>query len=237
MNFINIDVKKYNNFHIIDHPLIKHKITHIRNKYTSKKEFKELIDEVGIFLACEITKDFPLQDVEVETPLMITKAKILSNKKPVLVPILRAGVGMIDGFLKIMPSAKIGHIGISRDEKTFKPTSWYYKLPIDSEDRTIILIDPMLATGGSAVEAANKIKAAGVKKIKFMCLIAAPEGVKYFCETHPDIEVYSACLDEKLDENAYILPGLGDAGDRLCGTKPNLHTKKKSYMGIKYKKS
>lgn len=211
---------KYKNFHVIDHPLVKHKLTYIRDKYTCKKNFKELIDEVGIFLAYEVTKDFPLIDVEVETPLTKTKAQILAGKKPVLVPILRAGVGMLDGFLKIMPSARIGHIGISRNEETLEPEAYYCKLPIDSSQRSIILIDPMLATGGSATAAATRIKEEGVKGIKFMCIIAAPEGVKRFCEAHPDIEVYAGCLDEKLNEKGYILPGLGDAGDRLCGTKP-----------------
>ena len=220
---MSIDISKYKNFHIINHPLVKHKITHIRNKNTSKKDFKELIDEVGIFLAYELTKNFPLTEIEVETPLMKTKSQILANKKPVLVPILRAGIGMLDGFLKVMPSARIGHIGITRNEITFKPKSWYCKLPLDSNKRTIILIDPMLATGGSAVEAATQIKKIGVKLIKFMCLIAAPEGVKYFCESHPDIEVYTGNLDEGLDKNAYIIPGLGDAGDRLCGTNPKQH--------------
>jgi uracil phosphoribosyltransferase len=214
-------MKDYKNFHIVDHPLVKHKLTYIRHKYTCKKVFKELVDEVGIFLAYELTKDFPLEDVEVETPLCKTKAQVLAGKKPVLVPILRAGVGMLDGFLKVMPSARIGHIGMARDEKTLKAVTYYCKLPVDSHNRTIILIDPMLATGGSASAAATKLKEKNVKKIKFMCLVAAPEGVKCFCEAHPDIDVYAACLDEKLNDKGYILPGLGDAGDRLCGTKPS----------------
>ena len=218
-------MKEYENFHVIDHPLVKHKLTYIRDKYTCKKNFKELVDEVGIFLAYEITKDFPLENVEVETPLCKTKAQILAGKKPVLVPILRAGVGMLDGFLKVMPSARIGHIGMARDEKTLKPTSYYCKLPVDSSERTIILIDPMLATGGSAIAAATKLQEVGVKKIKFMCLVAAPEGVEAFCEAHPEIDVYAGCLDEKLNDKGYILPGLGDAGDRLCGTKPSPHVK------------
>jgi len=213
--------QEYKNFHVIDHPLVKHKLTFIRSKYTCKKVFKELVDEVGIFLAYELTKDFPVQDVEVETPMCKTKAQVLAGKKPVLVPILRAGVGMLDGFLKVMPSARIGHIGMSRNEETLEPTTYYCKMPVDSAVRTIILIDPMLATGGSAIAAATKLKEVGVNKIKFMCLVASPEGVANFCEAHPDIEVYAGCLDEKLDENGYILPGLGDAGDRLCGTKPN----------------
>lgn len=223
--------KEYPNFNIVDHPLVKHKLTYIRDKYTSKKVFKELVDEVGIFLAYEITKDFPMQDVEVETPLTKTRAQILAGKKPVLVPILRAGVGMLDGFLKIMPSARIGHIGISRDEDTLMPNAYYCKLPVDSNIRTIILIDPMLATGGSAIAAANKLKEVGVLRIKFMCLIAAPEGVKAFCEAHKDIEVYAGCLDEKLNEKGYIVPGLGDAGDRLCGTKPSPYI---APLGVKF---
>jgi uracil phosphoribosyltransferase len=218
-------MESYKNFHVIDHPLVKHKLTYIRDRYTSKKVFKELIDEVGIFLAYKITKDFPLEDVEVETPLCKTKSQILAGKKPVLVPILRAGIGMLDGFLKVMPSSRIGHIGMSRNEETLKPISYYCKLPVDSYNRTIILIDPMLATGGSADAAANKLKEVGVRKIKFMCIVAAPEGVKYFCEAHPDIDVYAGCLDEKLNDKGYILPGLGDAGDRLCGTKPSPHIK------------
>ena len=224
-------MKQYKNFHIVEHPLIKHKLTFVRDKYTSKKNFKELVDEIGTFLAYELTKDFPLEDVEVETPLCTTKAQILAGKKPVLVPILRAGVGMLDGFLRIMPSARIGHIGMARNEDTLEPYSYYCKLPVDSSERTIILIDPMLATGGSAIAAASKLKEIGVLKIKFMCLVAAPEGVKNFCEAHPDIDVYCACLDEKLNEKGYILPGLGDAGDRLCGTKPNPYIKP---LGVKF---
>ena len=213
--------KMYPRLHIVEHPLVEHKLTFIRNKFTTKKVFKELVDEVGIFLACELTKDFKVVDVEVETPLTLAKTKVLEGKKPVLVPILRAGVGMLDGFLKIMPSARVGHIGMVRNEETLEPDTYYFKLPSDCEDRTIILIDPMLATGGSAVAAAKKLKSLGVEKIKFMCLIAAPEGIKNFCESLPDIDVYTACVDERLNENGYIMPGLGDAGDRLCGTKPN----------------
>jgi uracil phosphoribosyltransferase len=213
--------EKYPKLHIVNHPLVEHKLTFIRNKYTSKKVFKELVDEVGIFLACELTKDFKLVDVEVETPLTIAKTQVLEGKKPVLVPILRAGIGMLDGFLKIMPSARVGHIGMVRNEETLEPATYYFKLPSDSNERTIILIDPMLATGGSAIAAAGKLKALGVKKIKFMCLIAAPEGIQNFCKTHPDIDVYTACVDEKLNNLGYIVPGLGDAGDRLCGTKPS----------------
>lgn len=209
----------YSNFTVIKHPLIEHKLTIIRDRNTSKKEFKELVDEVAMLMAYEITKDFPLEDVEIETPMCKTTAKIVSGKKVALVPILRAGLGMVDGFLRLMPSARVGHIGLYRDHDTLQPVSYYFKIPQHSEDRDFILIDPMLATGGSAVAAADKLKEAGIKNIKFMCLIAAPEGVKTFCEKHPDIQVYAAGLDEKLNELGYIVPGLGDAGDRLFGTK------------------
>ncbi|MGE4319045.1 MAG: uracil phosphoribosyltransferase [Deferribacterales bacterium] len=209
----------YPNFTVIKHPLIEHKLTFIRDLNTPKKGFKELVDEVAMLMAYEITKDFPLEEVEIETPICKTKTKIVSGKKVVLVPILRAGLGMVDGVLKLIPSARVGHIGLYRDHETLQPVSYYFKIPANSEDRDFILIDPMLATGGSAVYAAQKLKEVGVKNIKFMCLIAAPEGVKTFCEAHPDIKVYAAGLDEKLNENGYIVPGLGDAGDRLFGTK------------------
>jgi uracil phosphoribosyltransferase len=207
------------NFTVVTHPLIEHKLTYIRDINTSKKEFKELVNEVAMLMAYEITKDMPLEEVEIETPICKTKAKVLAGKKLVLVPILRAGIGMVDGILKLVPSARVGHIGLYRDEETLKPVSYYFKIPSNCEDRDFILIDPMLATGGSAVYAANMLKDAGAKSIKFMCLIAAPEGVKKFCESHPDIKVYAAALDEKLNEKGYIVPGLGDAGDRLFGTK------------------
>jgi len=210
---------QYSNFSVISHPLIEHKLTHIRDLNTSKKEFKELVDEVAMLMAYEITKDFPLEDVEIETPICKTVCKQVSGKKVALVPILRAGLGMVDGFLRLMPSARVGHIGLYRDHDTLQPVSYYFKVPPHSEDRDFILIDPMLATGGSAIAAADTLKEAGVKNIKFMCLIAAPEGVKAFCEAHPDIQVYAAGLDEKLNEKGYIVPGLGDAGDRLFGTK------------------
>lgn len=206
------------NFQVIEHPLIKHKLTFIRDKKTPKKEFKELVDEVAMLMAFEITKDFPLTDIEIETPLCKTITQVVSGKKVGIVPILRAGLGMVDGILKLMPSARVGHIGLYRDHETLQPVSYYFKIP-SCEDRDFILIDPMLATGGSAIAAANMLKEAGAKNIKFMCLIAAPEGVEAFCSAHPDIKVYSASLDEKLNEKSYIIPGLGDAGDRLFGTK------------------
>lgn len=210
---------EYNNFNIVSHPLIEHKLTFIRDFNTSKKEFKELINEVAMLMAYEITKDFPLEEVEIVTPICKTKGKVLSGKKLVLVPILRAGIGMVDGILNLVPSARVGHIGLYRDENTLQPVSYYFKIPANSEDRDFILIDPMLATGGSAIAAVDMLKNAGVKSIRFMCLIAAPEGVKRFCEAHPDIKVYAAALDERLNEKGYIVPGLGDAGDRLFGTK------------------
>lgn len=210
---------KYKNLIIIDHPLIKHKLTYVRDKNTPKKEFKELVDEIAMLMAYEITKDFPLEEIEIETPICKTKSWVVSGKKVVLVPILRAGLGMVDGVLKLIPSARVGHVGIYRDPKTVKPVTYYFKIPSDCEDRDFILIDPMLATGGSAVEAARILKENGVKNIKFMCLIAAPEGVEAFSEAHPDIKIYTAALDERLNEKKYIVPGLGDAGDRLFGTK------------------
>lgn len=210
---------KFENFDIVSHPLIEHKLTFIRDLNTSKKEFKELINEVAMLMAYEITKDFPLEDVEITTPICKTKGKVLAGKKLVLVPILRAGIGMVDGILNLVPSARVGHIGLYRDENTLQPVSYYFKIPASSEDRDFILIDPMLATGGSAVAAVDMLKSSGVKSIRFMCLIAAPDGVKRFCSAHPDIKVYAAALDERLNEKGYIVPGLGDAGDRLFGTK------------------
>lgn len=210
---------KFENFSIVSHPLIEHKLTFIRDLNTSKKEFKELINEVAMLMAYEITKDFPLEEVEITTPICKTKGKVLAGKKLVLVPILRAGIGMVDGILNLVPSARVGHIGLYRDENTLQPVSYYFKIPTSSEDRDFILIDPMLATGGSAVAAVDMLKSSGVKSIRFMCLIAAPEGVKRFCSAHPDIKVYAAALDERLNEKGYIVPGLGDAGDRLFGTK------------------
>ncbi len=211
-------MKMPENFQVIEHPLIKHKLTFIRDKNTPKKEFKELVDEVAMLMAFEITKDLPLKDIEIETPLCKTTSQVVSGKKVGVVPILRAGLGMVDGILKLIPSARVGHIGLYRDHETLKPVSYYFKIP-SVENRDFILIDPMLATGGSAVAAASMLKDAGVKNIKFMCLIAAPEGVEVFCKAHPDIQVYCAALDEKLNDKSYILPGLGDAGDRLFGTR------------------
>ena len=204
---------------VFDHPLIQHKLTYIRDKKTGTKEFRELVDEVATLMAFEITRDLPLDEVNVETPVTTAKAKVLSGKKLGIVPILRAGIGMVDGILKLIPAAKVGHIGLYRDPQTLKPIEYYVKLPADVEERDFILVDPMLATGGSALEAINSLKKRGAKNIKFMCLIAAPEGVEVIQEAHPDVDIYIAALDEKLDDHGYIVPGLGDAGDRLFGTK------------------
>ena len=205
--------------HVIDHPLIQHKLTYIRDINTGTKEFRELVDEVATLMAYEITRDLPLKEIEIDTPVCKAKTKILAGKKLGIVPILRAGIGMVEGILNLIPAAKVGHIGLYRDPETLKPVEYYIKLPSDVSERDFILIDPMLATGGSAIEATNSLKKRGAKNIKFMCLIAAPEGVKAFTDAHPDVDVYIAGLDEKLNEKGYIVPGLGDAGDRLFGTK------------------
>ena len=205
--------------YVFDHPLIQHKLTYIRDKNTGTKEFRELVDEVATLMAFEITRDMPVEEIEIETPVTIAKTKVLSGKKLAIVPILRAGIGMVDGVLKLIPAAKVGHIGLYRDPETLKPVEYYAKLPADVEERDFIIVDPMLATGGSAVEAIHSLKKRGAKNIKFMCLIAAPEGVKAIQEEHPDVDIYIAALDEKLNDHGYIVPGLGDAGDRLFGTK------------------
>ena len=205
--------------YVFDHPLIQHKLTYIRDKNTGTKEFRELVDEVATLMAFEITRDMPVEEIEIETPVTIAKTKVLSGKKLAIVPILRAGIGMVDGVLKLIPAAKVGHIGLYRDPETLKPVEYYAKLPADVEERDFIIVDPMLATGGSAVEAIHSLKKRGAKNIKFMCLIAAPEGVKAIQEEHSDVDIYIDDLDEKLNDHGYIVPGLGDAGDRLFGTK------------------
>jgi uracil phosphoribosyltransferase len=204
---------------ICDHPLIQHKVTFIRDKMTDTKQFRELVDEVAMLMAYEITRDMPLSTVKVETPVEMAEGKIIAGRMVGLIPILRAGLGMVDGVLKIMPSAKVGHIGLYRDHETLQPVEYYCSLPSDVAERELIVIDPMLATGGSANAALDLLKKKGCRPTKLMCLIAAPEGVKAVQEKHPDVDIYLAALDEKLNEHGYIVPGLGDAGDRLYGTK------------------
>ncbi len=205
--------------HVMDHPLIQHKMSYIRDKNTSTKVFRELVDEVGMLMAYEVTRELELEDIEVETPIVKTTAKRLSGKKMGIVPILRAGLGMQQGILNLIPTARVGHVGLYRDPETLEAIEYYAKFPGDIEERDIFVIDPMLATGASAVEAIKAVKKRGAKKISFLCLIAAPEGVEVLKNAHPDVDIYIGVLDEKLDENSYIVPGLGDAGDRLFGTK------------------
>lgn len=207
------------NVHVLDHPLIQHKLTYIRENSTGTKEFRELVDEVAMLMAFEITRNLPLQDKTINTPVMETQTKVLAGKKIGIVPILRAGLGMVDGVLKLIPAAKVGHVGLYRDPETLKPVEYYIKLPSDIEERELIVIDPMLATGGSANDAIHSLKKRGAKQIRLMCLVAAPEGVEVIKEEHPDVDIYLGALDEKLDDKGYIQPGLGDAGDRLFGTK------------------
>lgn len=205
--------------HVFDHPLIQHKLSYIRDVNTGTKEFRELVDEVGMLMAYEVTRDLELQDVEIETPVTKMTAKRLAGKKLAVVPILRAGLGMTDGVLSLVPAARVGHIGLYRDSQTLKAVEYFVKLPQDIDERQIIVVDPMLATGASAIEAITSLKKRGAKNIRFMCLIAAPEGVEKMKEAHDDVDIYIAALDEKLNDKAYITPGLGDAGDRLFGTK------------------
>ncbi|NSL52091.1 uracil phosphoribosyltransferase [Calidifontibacillus erzurumensis] len=205
--------------HVFDHPLIQHKLSMIRDKNTGTKEFRELVDEIASLMAFEATRDLPLEEVTVETPVATAKAKVIAGKKLGLIPILRAGLGMVDGILKLIPAAKVGHIGLYRDPETLKPVEYYVKLPSDVEEREFIVLDPMLATGGSAVAAITSLKNRGAKHIKLMCVIAAPEGVEAVQKEHPDVDIFIAGLDEKLNDHGYIVPGLGDAGDRLFGTK------------------
>ncbi len=205
--------------HVIDHPLIQHKLTIMRDKRTGAKEFRELLDEITVLMGYEVTRDFPLVDWEIETPIQKMTAKRIAGKKVAVVPILRAGLGMVDGLLELLPVAKVGHIGLYRDHETHEPVEYYCKLPEDINRRTIILCDPMLATGGSASDAITMLKKRGGKDIRLLCLVAAPEGVKKVQDDHPDVDIFTASLDERLNENCYIIPGLGDAGDRLFGTK------------------
>lgn len=204
---------------IFDHPLIQHKISLLRNKNTGSKEFRELVGEVSMLMCYEATRDLPLKEVEVETPIAIAKTKVIAGRKLAFVPILRAGIGMLDGVLSMVPAAKVGHIGLYRDPETAEPVKYYCKLPSDIGEREVIVVDPMLATGGSAIAAIQMLKDSGASNIKFMCIIAAPEGLNALTEAHPDVQVYCASLDEKLNEDKYIVPGLGDCGDRIFGTK------------------
>ena len=205
--------------HIIDHPLITHKLSIMRAKETGSKDFRQLLNEISMLMGYELTRDLPLEDVEIETPVAKMTAKTISGKKLAIVPILRAGLGMVDGLLSLVPVAKVGHIGLYRDPETHMPVEYYCKLPFDIEERITIVVDPMLATGGSSSDALTMLKDKGCRTLKLMCLVAAPEGVKKVQEDHPDVDIYTAALDERLNEHAYIVPGLGDAGDRLFGTK------------------
>lgn len=204
---------------VMNHPLIQHKIGIMRMKETTTKEFRDLVSEVAMLICYEATRELPLEDVEIETPLVKTIVKEIAGKKLCIVPILRAGLHMADGILNLIPNAKVGHIGMYRNEETLEPVEYFCKLPHDAAEREIFVVDPMLATGGSAIAAIASLKERGIKKIHFLCLIAAPEGVKALQEAHPDVEIYIGSLDERLNENGYILPGLGDAGDRIYGTK------------------
>lgn len=207
------------NVNVMDHPLIQHKVTRMRSVDTGSKEFRELLDEITLLMGYEITRDLPMEDIEVQTPLQKMVGKQIAGKKLGIVPVLRAGLGMVSGLLSLMPMAKVGHIGLYRDPETLKPVEYYCKLPTDLEEREIIIVDPMLATGGSASAAISLVKEKGAKNIRLMCLVGAPEGVKVINEDHPDVRIYVAALDECLNDHGYILPGLGDAGDRIFGTK------------------
>jgi uracil phosphoribosyltransferase len=212
-------VPDFPNLTIVDHPLVRHKLTVLRRKDTSKKKFKELVDEIAMLMAYEVTQDLPLEEVQIETPLEASTEHQLSGKKLTVVPILRAGLGMVDGVVRLMPGARIGHIGLYRDHETLQPVSYFLKIPPEPEARDFIVVDPMLATGGSASAAVTALKKQGAERIRFMCLVAAPEGVQRMLDDHPEVPIHTAALDRCLDEHGYIRPGLGDAGDRLFGTK------------------
>jgi len=207
-------------FHVMNHPLIEHKLTILRNKKTGTKDFREIVNEIARLLAYEVSRDLPLEDVEVETPIMKTTQKQIAGKKVVVAPILRAGLGMVDGILDLIPAARVGHIGLYRDEETMEPVEYFIKMPNNLNDRHMYVVDPMLATGGSAIAAIDSVieRGANPEHIKFLCVVAAPEGVEALREAHPEVEIYTAAEDEKLNDDAYIIPGLGDAGDRLFGT-------------------
>lgn len=204
---------------VLDHPLIQHKLSFLRDKNTGSKMFRELVSEISMLMCYEATRDLPLEDIEIETPVAKTKSKILAGRKLAFVPILRAGCGMLDAMLQMIPAAKVGHIGLYRDEVTHKPVEYYNKLPQDIEERDVFVLDPMLATGGSAVDAISVIKRSNPKSIKFLCIVAAPQGIRALTSAHHDVQVFCASKDETLNENCYIVPGLGDAGDRIFGTK------------------
>lgn len=208
-----------NQIFVMDHPLIQHKLTFLRDKNTGTKEFRALVSEIATLMCYEATRDLPLEDVEIETPMCMATTKVIAGRKLAFVPILRAGLGMVDGMLQLVPNAKVGHIGLYRDHETHLPVEYYNKLPPDIEERDVIVLDPMLATGGSAIDAIEIVKRSRPKSIKFLCIIAAPEGLKALSEAHPDVHIYCAAVDERLNEDCYILPGLGDAGDRIFGTK------------------
>ena len=211
-------MKNYKNVHILDHPLIRHKVAIIRNKNTDTKQFREVIGEIATLMAYESFKDVPTQEIEVETPLETVKQTIVKENSVAIVPILRAGLGMVDGVLSLFPAAKVGHIGLYRDEETLEPQEYYCKLPKGIEDKVVMVVDPMLATGGSAIAAIDQLKKRGLKNLRFMCLVAAPEGVEKLNAAHPDVPIYTVVLDDHLNEHGYIVPGLGDAGDRIFGT-------------------
>lgn len=210
---------EYKNVTVMEHPLIQHKLTILRDKNTGVKEFRELVEELALLMGYEVTRNLMVEDTEVETPICRTRSKVISGKKLGIIPILRAGLGMVDGMLRLIPAAKVGHIGLYRDPETLKPVEYYCKLPSDVAERDLIVLDPMLATGGSAAAAITFLKDRGAKSIKLVNLIAAPEGIRTVVEAHPDVEIYVAAVDEKLNDHGYIVPGLGDAGDRLFGTK------------------
>ena len=211
-------MKKYENVFVMDHPLIQHKLTFLRSVETGTKEFRELVSEIANLMCYEATRDLPLMEVETVTPMQKTITKVIAGRKLAFVPILRAGLGMVEGMLKLVPSAKVGHIGLYRDHDTLKPVEYYNKLPQDITERDVIVLDPMLATGGSALDAITIVKRSQPKSVKFLCIIAAPEGIDALTKAHPDVQVYCAAVDERLNENGYILPGLGEAGDRIFGT-------------------
>jgi len=210
---------RFPNLTVLSHPLIQHKVSVLRKKDTSKKKFKELVDELAMLMAYEVTKDLPLAPAEIETPLETTTQNVLSGKKLTVVPILRAGLGMVEGVVRLMPGIRVGHIGLYRDHDTLQPVDYYFKIPAEAEERDFVLLDPMLATGGSASAAVASLKRHGAKRVRMLCLVAAPEGVQRMLEDHPDVHVFTAALDRELNDQGYILPGLGDAGDRLFGTK------------------